>query len=472
MNKKGLVKNGGQMRNRALLVAAILVLSLAICGLSSAAEELVNDSRKTAVAVRITFRSSVRITGHGREFDTVEPSSGLSDVFVFSGGELRRNRTFEVRWSPASRAIKSVEWLEVLSAEQQQEMEEIRGCSCILSPADSLQSRLNNAYDGIEICLEPGSYMLSGYIISLAYDITIRGIHQAGGGVAQITAQKYDDIVLAFHENTLRLENLSFGAGIVELMSRGTSTLTIESCDLPSLIVNVRGTAVASIVDTSLGVVLAVEGAEVTLTNCTIGAAETSLYAGILAGEDALVSVFDSIIQNNNIGVSAGDNSVVRLIRSEIVNCDTDIQERDSGRVEIEKGPDVADVRIECIVYDGLVPSKESDEYVQITNFGTASQNLLGWTLEDADPDDYANGQKFSFTDSFVLEPGQSIRVYTNEVHPEWGGFSFGRGSGVWNNTTPDTALLLDGAHGIGQEIDRCTYSLCGEGCCSTCAED
>jgi hypothetical protein len=89
-----------------------LLLSLAICGLSVAAEELTNDSGRTAVAVRITFRSSVRITGHGREFDTVEPSSGRSDVFVFSGGEVRRNRTFEVEWSPDSREIRSVEWLQ------------------------------------------------------------------------------------------------------------------------------------------------------------------------------------------------------------------------------------------------------------------------------------------------------------------------------------------------------------------------
>ena len=97
------------MRYRALLVAVFLVLAVAICGLS-AEEELTNDSRKTAVAVRITFRSSVRITGHGREFDTVEPSSGLSDVFVFSDGEVRRNGTFEVEWTPGM-AIKSVEWL-------------------------------------------------------------------------------------------------------------------------------------------------------------------------------------------------------------------------------------------------------------------------------------------------------------------------------------------------------------------------
>jgi len=119
MNQTSQTKDGGQMRNRALLVAAILVLSLAICGVSAAAEELVNDTRKTAVAVRITFIGRVFITGHGREFDTVGPASGLSDVFVFSGGEVRRNGTFEVEWAPGL-AIKSVEWLEVYDLEELQ----------------------------------------------------------------------------------------------------------------------------------------------------------------------------------------------------------------------------------------------------------------------------------------------------------------------------------------------------------------
>ena len=99
------------MRYRALLVAVFLMLTLVVCGLIATAEELVNDTRKTAVAVRITFRTRVFITSHGREFDTVEPASGLSDVFVFSGGEVRRNGIFEVEWAPGL-AIKSVEWLD------------------------------------------------------------------------------------------------------------------------------------------------------------------------------------------------------------------------------------------------------------------------------------------------------------------------------------------------------------------------
>ena len=42
-------------------------------------------------------------------------------------------------------------------------------------------------------------------------------------------------------------------------------------------------------------------------------------------------------------------------------------------------------------------------------------------------------GQDFVFPD-FELQPGQQCRVYTNEYHPEYCGFSFGSGKALWNN--------------------------------------
>jgi hypothetical protein len=99
------------------------------------------------------------------------------------------------------------------------------------------------------------------------------------------------------------------------------------------------------------------------------------------------------------------------------------------------------DVRIECIVYEGEEFEFEGDEYVQIKNFGDASQDLLGWTLANQKDPSHA----FTFSSSFVLEPGQSIRVYTNEVHPESGGFSFESETAIWTNVTvyPVSLLLI-----------------------------
>ncbi|MCB0127386.1 MAG: lamin tail domain-containing protein [Caldilineaceae bacterium] len=106
-----------------------------------------------------------------------------------------------------------------------------------------------------------------------------------------------------------------------------------------------------------------------------------------------------------------------------------------------------AKVIISSIFYDGLVSRVESDEYAEITNVGTAAINLGGWRLNAGD-----NGQDFRFP-SVDLAPGQSVRVYTNQIHPESGGFSFGKGSAIWNNKG-DCGLLFDGG---GQVVaERC----------------
>ena len=108
------------------------------------------------------------------------------------------------------------------------------------------------------------------------------------------------------------------------------------------------------------------------------------------------------------------------------------------------------DVQITCISYDGVVPYAESDEYVEITNLGDEPRDLAGWLLID-----FSEGYPpFTFP-SCILAPGESIRVYTNEVHPEWGGFSFGYGTAIWNNTDPDIAALYNAE---GQKVSIKSY--------------
>jgi endonuclease YncB( thermonuclease family) len=107
-------------------------------------------------------------------------------------------------------------------------------------------------------------------------------------------------------------------------------------------------------------------------------------------------------------------------------------------------------VKITKIFYDGQVPRVESDEYVEITNRGNEPQDLAGWVLMDIS-EGYPS---FSFP-TYILTPGVSIRVYTNEVHNEWGGFSFGSGKAIWNNSDPDTAILYDAQ---GNEVSRKSY--------------
>jgi len=107
-------------------------------------------------------------------------------------------------------------------------------------------------------------------------------------------------------------------------------------------------------------------------------------------------------------------------------------------------------VQITRIFYDGLVPRVESDEYVEITNLGDQPQDLAGCVLRDIS-DGYPS---FTFP-SYILAPGKRIRVYTNEYHPEWGGFSFEYSRAIWNNSEPDVVVLYDNQ---GKEISRMSY--------------
>jgi hypothetical protein len=115
---------------------------------------------------------------------------------------------------------------------------------------------------------------------------------------------------------------------------------------------------------------------------------------------------------------------------------DTTSEEQTAGAEE-----PTPDVRIECIVYQGKDLETGSDEYVQIKNYGTASQDLLGWTIMKLNN----TRQAFTFPSSYSLEPGASVRVYTNEIHPESGGFSFGSEVGIWTDvvTYPVSLVLI-----------------------------
>ena len=96
-------------------------------------------------------------------------------------------------------------------------------------------------------------------------------------------------------------------------------------------------------------------------------------------------------------------------------------------------------LQITRIFYDGQVYRVESDEYVEITNLGNAPQDLDGWRLVDI-----SGGYPFFTFPHYILEPSTKTRFYTNETHPEWGGFSFRFGKAVWNSSAPDVAALHD----------------------------
>ncbi|HZW02631.1 MAG TPA: lamin tail domain-containing protein [Anaerolineaceae bacterium] len=104
-------------------------------------------------------------------------------------------------------------------------------------------------------------------------------------------------------------------------------------------------------------------------------------------------------------------------------------------------------IDIEHIFFDGVAGTAEPDEYVQIRNRDDHAVQMQGWKLSDA------AGHVFTFP-SHVMQPNQACRIYTNQVHSDWCGFSYGSGSAIWNNSG-DTATLRNGQ---GTVVDSYSY--------------
>jgi len=120
-----------------------------------------------------------------------------------------------------------------------------------------------------------------------------------------------------------------------------------------------------------------------------------------------------------------------------------------SANVASGTGIIISDVR-----FDGIVPKTESDEYVIIANNGKTPVDVSGYYVYVATAG--TQGPTFYFPKKTVpLKAGESVRVYTNEVHKENGGYSFGSGKAIWSNNG-GLAVLKDGN---GKKIGEYKYA-------------
>ena len=95
------------------------------------------------------------------------------------------------------------------------------------------------------------------------------------------------------------------------------------------------------------------------------------------------------------------------------------------------------------INYDGKVPKTESDEYVVVKNGSKTPSDISGYYIYVASTG--TQGATFYFPkDAPPLGPGKTVRVYTNEIHKETGGYSYGSGKAIWSNNG-GLAVMKDG---------------------------
>lgn len=107
-------------------------------------------------------------------------------------------------------------------------------------------------------------------------------------------------------------------------------------------------------------------------------------------------------------------------------------------------------VTVSHINFDGQEKRTEGDEYVEITNASNNWVDIAGWKLTAGDGDE----QYFVFPPDAVIKPRSNIRVYTNQIDRQSGGFSFASKTAVWNNKG-DTGRLSDYK---GKQVSSLSY--------------
>ncbi|MFC2081920.1 hypothetical protein ACFLSF_02305 [Candidatus Bipolaricaulota bacterium] len=296
-------------------VAVGVLIAVCCVSLSALAEELRNDSGQTAYAVEITFSKSVRIDYFGREFRTQEPRAGRSRVFTFTDGSVRSRGTFTIEWVPSSARITSIEWLATFG--QQEEEDESRSiCDCILAPGEDLSRRLERSYDGLVVCLEPGTYEISG--LDLENDLTILGLGDVSTDVVMTPTGEWGWAYLApVGDAEVRFENLSLegrmwiqpeGEATAYLIGVSTSPGDDSVWQSLGVVDNSRMYIEGSVI---FGHVHVSEGASLEVNTSRFGG---DYYAGVVATDSGEVSLKDVEIAGRTVGCQVSDDVLLDMV--------------------------------------------------------------------------------------------------------------------------------------------------------------
>lgn len=107
------------------------------------------------------------------------------------------------------------------------------------------------------------------------------------------------------------------------------------------------------------------------------------------------------------------------------------------------QGADESGIAITSVNFAATSPEKDNlnEEWVEISNLGSADANLTGWTLEDA------QNHSYSFPD-ISLKAGAAVKIHTGTGADTAEDLYWNRSSSVWNNDG-DVATLMDASGNI-----------------------
>jgi hypothetical protein len=108
------------------------------------------------------------------------------------------------------------------------------------------------------------------------------------------------------------------------------------------------------------------------------------------------------------------------------------------AKPEPPQPPRSAKVVISHIHFLGTAKDAQADEFIEVRNIGDAPQDLSGWRIAAGD-----RKLAFTFPAGTSLDPGASVRVYTDLDAPGPGRFSFeSNGRAVWNDKGAEGTLF------------------------------
>jgi hypothetical protein len=140
------------------------------------------------------------------------------------------------------------------------------------------------------------------------------------------------------------------------------------------------------------------------------------------------VRVVPSVVDLSSAPVVSSSNVFISQIMLAAADANNKAPAAKSTNVAPGSGVSITDIH-----YDGIVPKTEADEYVIISNgSNNAPVDVSGYYIYVATTG--TQGPTFYFPKGSTIKPSSSVRIYTNEMHKETGGYSYGSGKALWNN--------------------------------------
>jgi len=117
-----------------------------------------------------------------------------------------------------------------------------------------------------------------------------------------------------------------------------------------------------------------------------------------------------------------------------LVSADTSSTKPKSSEQKAPKSTNAAStgIIISDIHYDGDVPKTEADEYVLVKNSAKDAVDVSGFYIYVATTG--TQGPTYYFPKGTMIKSGASVRIYTNEIHKETGGYTFDSKKAIWSN--------------------------------------